>query len=187
MYFYLKALHIIFIVTWFAGLFYMPRLLIYATEAQAKTAVEKQILTPQFLLMQTRLWYGITWPSAILTLVLGTWVATEGNWWQMMRAGAAIWLWHKLGFVLLLYGYHFFLHRLFKEEQKGIYRLSSTQLRIWNEVATIFLFAIVFLVVVKTALSLLHALLGLALLVALLLGGIYFYKKRRLRNQANKP
>ncbi len=181
MYFYLKALHIIFIVTWFAGLFYMPRLLIYATEAQAKTEVEKQVLTPQLLLMQSRLWYGITWPSALITLLFGLWVATEGNWWQMMADGAAIWLWWKLGFVLLLYGYHFFLHRLFKEEQSGRYRLTSNQLRMVNEIATIFLFAIVFLVVVKTALSLLHALLGLALLVGLLMGGIVVYRKRRLR------
>src|SRR6187399_2869758 len=71
MYLYLKALHIIFIVTWFAGLFYMPRLFIYATEAGEKPETEQSVLRKQFSVMMKRLWYGITWPSAILTLLLG--------------------------------------------------------------------------------------------------------------------
>jgi len=71
MYAYLKALHIIFVVTWFAGLFYMPRLFIYATEAGDKDAAEQKILRQQFSVMMKRLWYGITWPSAIITLILG--------------------------------------------------------------------------------------------------------------------
>jgi len=70
LYNYLKALHIIFIVTWFAGMFYMPRLFIYATEAGEKSETEKKILREQFAVMMKRLWYGITWPSAVLTLIL---------------------------------------------------------------------------------------------------------------------
>mgnify|MGYP003414275209 FL=1 len=71
MYPYLKSLHIIFVVTWFAGMFYMPRLFIYNTEAEAKNEIEKNILHTQFRVMMKRLWYGITWPSAIITLALG--------------------------------------------------------------------------------------------------------------------
>jgi protoporphyrinogen IX oxidase len=66
---YLKALHIIFVVTWFAGMFYLPRLFIYNTEAGDKPAVERDVLRNQFGIMMRRLWYGITWPSAVLTLI----------------------------------------------------------------------------------------------------------------------
>jgi len=70
-YSYIKALHIIFVVTWFAGLFYIVRLFIYFAEAQEKPEPERSILQNQFRIMQKRLWYGITWPSAILTLIFG--------------------------------------------------------------------------------------------------------------------
>ena len=80
MYPYLKALHIIFVVTWFAGLFYMPRLFIYATEAGDRPEAEKNILRKQFAIMMKRLWYGITWPSAVITMVLGIWVLFSGGW-----------------------------------------------------------------------------------------------------------
>jgi putative membrane protein len=99
MYPYLKALHIIFVVTWFAGLFYMPRLFIYATEAGDKDAVEKNVLRKQFLVMMSRLWYGITWPSAVLTLVLGTLVMFNGGWNSAVLDPAGRWLLIKLCFV----------------------------------------------------------------------------------------
>ena len=73
---YVKALHLIFIVTWFAGLFYIVRLFIYQTEALEKSEQERQILKPQLDLMARRLWYIITWPSAVLTLIFGFWVLT---------------------------------------------------------------------------------------------------------------
>ena len=71
MYPYIKALHIIFIVTWFSGLFYMVRLFVYSAEANVKPEPGRTILLQQFGIMQKRLWYGITWPSAILTLIFG--------------------------------------------------------------------------------------------------------------------
>jgi putative membrane protein len=74
MYFYIKALHIIFIVTWFSGLFYIVRLFVYSAEANLKAEPERTILLNQFGIMQKRLWYGITWPSAILTFIFGTWM-----------------------------------------------------------------------------------------------------------------
>ena len=146
MYLYVKAIHIIFIVTWFSGMFYIVRLFIYNTEAQEKTTVEKEVLTPQFTIMIRRLWLGITWPSAVLTLVFGVWLASYFK-------PVPQWLWIKLGFVLLLYIYHFSLQKIYRDEMKGIFRYTSNQLRIWNEVATILLIAIVMLVSVKQSMS----------------------------------
>lgn len=100
---YVKALHIIFVVTWFAGLFYIVRLFIYQTEALQKPELERSILKPQLDLMASRLWYIITWPSAVLTLIFGTWVLSYR--WGYMELG---FMHAKLGFVALLYIYHAF-------------------------------------------------------------------------------
>src|SRR6185503_14633629 len=106
MYLYLKALHIIFVVTWFAGLFYFPRLLIYNTEANDKPTEIRNALQQQFGIMMKRLWYGITWPSALLTLIFGTWVFMKGGWYRLVFEPAGKWLLIKLIFVLFLYLYH---------------------------------------------------------------------------------
>jgi putative membrane protein len=169
MYFYIKALHIIFVVTWFSGMFYMPRLFIYNREAQDKPDVEKQILTTQFNVMIRRLWFGITWPSAILTLIFGTWMG-------LLYGSIPQWLWIKLGFVTALYAYQFSLHKIYSDQMKGIFILTSLQLRIWNEVATIFLVAIVMLVSVKQSISLVWGLVGLVAFILILLGAIRLYK-----------
>jgi len=177
MYLYLKALHIIFVVTWFAGLFYMPRLLIYNTEAQTKPQQAKDILQEQYRLMMKRLWYGITWPSAVLTLIFGLHVLFSGNWVETFRIQT--WLHIKLTFVFFLYLYHFSLHILFKQQLKGVFKYTSQQLRIWNEVATIFLVAIVMLVVVKQNMSFVWGILGLLAFVVLLMSAIKIYKAVR--------
>lgn len=174
MYLYIKALHIIFIVTWFAGLFYIPRLFIYNTEAIGKTNPVKDALHEQFGIMIRRLWWGITWPSAILTLIFG------GSTWYMMHTVPS-WLMIKLCFVICLYGYHFSLHVLVKQQLKGVFKYTSQQLRIWNEVATIFLVAIVMLAVVKQNLSVVWALAGLVLFIVLLMSAIRIYKLIRSR------
>jgi putative membrane protein len=179
MYEYLKALHIIFVVTWFAGLFYMPRLFIYATEAGTKAESEAILLREQFAIMQQRLWYGITWPSAILTLIFGLSVLIQGAWYRSIFDEGGRWLLVKLLFVLFLYGYHFSLHRIFKQQKSGLYRYTSNQLRIWNEVATIFLVSIVMLVVVKQSMSFVWGLIGLVLFVVLLMLAIRIYKRLR--------
>ncbi len=181
MYLYLKALHIIFVVTWFAGLFYMPRLFIYATEAGEKEGVEKKILQDQFSVMMKRLWYGITWPSAILTLILGTWVMYNGNWYLQVFAPEGRWLLIKLVFVLLLYLYHWTLQVILQQELRGEYRYSSQQLRIWNEGATVILIAVVMLVVVKQSISMVWGIVGLVLFIALLMTAIRMYKLIRDR------
>ena len=172
----IKALHLIFIITWFAGLFYIVRLFIYQTEALARPEAERKILAPQLALMASRLWYIITWPSAILTLIFGYWVLSF-RWGYLQEE----FMWVKLALVGLLYLYHGCNHVLFMQLQKGIARWNSTQLRIWNELATLLLFAIVFLIVLKNTLHMawgIVALIGLGLVLML---GIRVYKK--IRNQ----
>lgn len=172
MFFYIKALHIIFVVTWFSGLFYIVRLFVYSAEANEKQEPEKSILLKQFGIMQKRLWYGITWPSAILTLILGVWIG-------ILYGSLPAWLLVKLFFVLGLFIYHISLHQIFKQQQKEIFRWSSHQLRIWNEMATLFLIAIVMLAVVKQLLSVAWGIFVLIAFSILLLMAIKVYKKYR--------
>jgi protoporphyrinogen IX oxidase len=169
LYYYIKALHIIFIVTWFSGMFYIPRLFIYNTEAFEKPEPERSILQKQFSVMIRRLWLGITWPSAILTLILGTWMA-------FLYGSLQPWLWIKLAFVTGLYLYHFSLQKIYNEQLSGKFRFSSQQLRLWNEVATLFLVAIVMLASVKQGISLLWGTIGLVSFILLLLAFIRLYK-----------
>jgi putative membrane protein len=179
MYNYLKAFHIIFIVTWFAGMFYIVRLFIYNTEANGKEEPEKSILQLQFTTMIRRLWLGITWPSAVLTLVFGPWILFYGGWYRSLGDLSGRWLLVKLFFVGGLYAYHFTLHVLYKQETKGVFRYTSQQLRIWNEIATIFLIVIVMLATVKQAISLLWGLFGLIGLMLILMSAIRIYKNLR--------
>jgi len=172
MYFYIKAIHIIFIVTWFAGLFYIPRLFIYNTEANEKPEPERSILNKQFSIMTKRLWLGITWPSAILTLIFGGWIA-------YLYGSIPEWLWIKLGFVVALYAYHLSLHKMYADQAKGIFKYSSQQLRIWNEVATVILVAVVMLATVKQSISIAWGIIGLLLFIILLMSAIRIYKLLR--------
>lgn len=172
MYFYIKALHIIFIVTWFSGLFYIVRLFVYAAEAHEKPEPERSILLQQYKIMQTRLWYGITWPSAILTLIFGSWIG-------MLYGSLPSWLLIKLFFVAALFAYHLIIHSIFLQQKKNIFRWSSQQLRIWNEVATILLIAIVMLAVVKQILNVAWGMAVLVLVAVLLMFAIKIYKRMR--------
>ncbi len=171
-YLYIKALHIIFVVTWFSGMFYLVRLFIYNREANDKPELEKNILQAQFSIMIQRLLFGITLPSAVLTAIFG------GSLLYLYGA-VPTWLALKLGFVVLLFAYHFSLHLIAKQQLANDFRYSSTQLRIWNEVPTIFLVAIVFLVVVKESMSLVYGLVGLFALIVVLMSAIKIYKAVR--------
>jgi protoporphyrinogen IX oxidase len=171
---YVKAVHVVFVVTWFSGLFYLARLFVNLREVQDRPEPERGILTAQLLLMSKRLLFGITLPSAVVTLLMGGWLL-------YLYPAVPGWLQLKMGLVALLYGYHYSLHRIYGQQRRGIYRHSSTQLRLWNEVPSVFLVAIVMLVVVKQNLSLVYGLLGLAGLVAALLVGIRVYKTLRAR------
>lgn len=173
-YLYIKALHVVFIVTWFAGLFYMVRLFIYTKEASEKEEPSRSILTTQLNIMQKKLWYIITWPSFILTFIFGPW---------MLYLNPAIltfpWMWLKLIFVGLLALYHLQCHAYFKQQQAGIFKPSSFKLRLFNELATVFLVAIVFLIIVRSTSGLVWGMIGLFIFAALLMGGVYIYKRQR--------
>ena len=171
---YVKAFHIIFMVTWFAGMFYIVRLFIYNTEAAEKEGIEREILVKQFSIMIKRLWLGITWPSAILTIIFGGWIA-------FIFGSIPSWLWVKLGFVAGLYAYHFTLQKIYSDEMKGIFKYTSNQLRIWNEVATVFLIAIVMIVTVKDGMSWIWGIIGLLLFTAVLMSAIKIYKMLRTK------
>jgi len=171
---YIKSLHLIFVITWFAGLFYVPRIFIYHIEATKKTATEKEILTTQLKLMAKRLWYIITWPSAILSIIFGSWLLVLAPYWLEQP-----WMHAKLGFVFLLVVYQIKTHFIFKELQADKIRYSSNFMRVWNEGATLILFAVVFLVLLKSTLNMAYGLLGLFGLAALLMLGIKLYKRIR--------
>jgi putative membrane protein len=175
MFAYIKALHIIFVVTWFAGLFYIVRLFIYNREAQDKPEQERAILQSQFKIMIRRLWFGITWPSCILTLIFGTWLT-------VLYGSIPGWLVVKFGFVVGLVMYHLSIQWIYQKQMANTFNYTSMQLRMWNEVATLFLFAIVFLVVVKQELSFVKGAGLLFILFIILKAGTsayQFFRKKR--------
>lgn len=177
MYNYILSIHIIFVVCWFAGLFYMVRLFIYHTEAQEKPEPDRRILSEQFVIMERKLWYIITVPSMVFVVAAGlTMLYILPVWLQQP------WMHLKLMFVVLLLVYHFVCQNIMKQMAKGIFKRTSTQLRLWNEVATILLFAIVFLAVLKNAVNWIYGLVGLVLLTILLMIGVKIYKRLRTKD-----
>jgi putative membrane protein len=149
--------------------------MVYAAEASSmENEVAKSILLNQYKLMSRRLLYGITWPSAIITLFLGirlVWNYPLDNW-----------LWVKLAFVALLYAYMFSLQKIYAQQSRGLFHYSGQQLRAWNEVPTILLFAIVFLVVLKSTFNFWWGMLTLLGLIVLIMAGIRIYKSIRNRS-----
>lgn len=177
-YLYAKAIHIIFVITWMAGLFYMVRLFIYHTEARQRSDAEYAVLHKQFMVMESRLWWIITTPSMYLAVAAGLSMLYVSP--ALLSAG---WMHVKLAFVLGLVAYHFICQRIMfwlREERNA---WSSTRLRLWNEVATVLLFAIVFLVVLKSAVNWIYGVLGLLVLSVLLMLAVRLYKHVRTKNE----
>ena len=169
-----KALHIISMVMWFAGLFYLPRILVYYSEAAERPENEKKVLRDQLAIMAKRLYYIITNTGMILTLIFGLILIYERQ--GVMSEG---WFHIKLLFLALLFGFHHACGRMVKKAVQGEELISSGKLRMFNEIPTALLFAIVFLAVLKETLSLVWAAAALVALVALLTIGIKLYKKAR--------
>ena len=124
--------------------------------------------------MASGLWYGITWPSAIITLIMGA----------SLLIDQPVWLQYgfmhiKLTLVFFLYIFHFSLHYLFGQLKRGVLKFSSTQMRLWNEVSTLFLISIVFLIVLKSALSIVWGIAGLIVVTFVIMMGVRIYKKYR--------
>ena len=174
---YLKSLHLIFVITWFAGLFYIVRLFVYQIEANDKPSPEKEILQKQYKIMTYRLWYIITWPSAVLASIFAYWMlffTDLGQAWLQQP-----WMHVKLGFVFALYLYHWKCHRIFKELQNDEVKYSTNYMRLWNEGATIILFAVVFLVILKNAVNWIYGVVGIFAFSILIMLGFKFYKRIR--------
>ncbi|QHS54347.1 protoporphyrinogen oxidase HemJ [Mucilaginibacter sp. 14171R-50] len=171
MYQYVLAIHIIFVVCWMAGLFYMVRLFIYHTEAQAKPEPARTILSEQFEVMERKLWWIITTPSMYLVITAGaTMLHINPALWKMP------WLHVKLLFVVGLIIYHFICQQKMKQMAQGNFKWTSTQLRLWNELATILLFAIVFLVVLKSTVNWIFGVIGIILFSLILMSAVKIYK-----------
>lgn len=171
---YIKSLHLIFVITWFAGLFYIVRLFVYQIEASLKPSPEKEIIGDQLKIMAKRLWYIITWPSMILATGFAIWLVILRPFYM-----TDAWMQVKLGFVVLLIIYHIKSHVIFKDLQRDKVKYSSNFMRIFNEGATIILFAVVFLVILKNAVNWIYGTVGIILFAVLLMLGIRLYKRIR--------
>lgn len=169
-----KALHIIFVVSWFAGLFYMVRLFIYHVEAQEKTKEEAQILGDQFKIMQYKLWYIITTPAMVLTVVFGTWMLVLNPGYLYFP-----WMQLKLGFVVVLLIYHFICQGLMLRFKRDEFRWTSGQLRLWNELATLLLVAIIFIVELQNTFDWIKGTIGFFVIGLALMLAVKAYKKWR--------
>lgn len=173
-YLYVKSLHIIFVVSWFAGLFYMPRLFVYHTEAKDRPETERNVLFEQFVKMEGLLFRAIMIPAMWLTLITGfTMLYLTPAW---LGQG---WMHIKLLFVAGLVVYHLYTRKLLYELKANHFRFSSFQLRLWNEVATVFLFAIVFLVVLKSSVQWIWGVVGLILFAVIIMSAVKIAKQRR--------
>jgi putative membrane protein len=175
---YIKSLHLIFVITWFAGLFYIVRLFVYHAEAKDKPEPEQSILIKQYQLMQYRLWYIITWPSAIVASIFAFWLLVIMPQWLQQE-----WMHVKLGFVVLLYLYHWKCHQMYNQLQKNDVKYTSNFFRLWNEGATLILFAVVFLVILKNAINWIYGVIGIFVFSLIIMLGFKFYKRIRQRNK----
>ncbi len=181
----IKSLHIIFMVSWFAGLFYMVRLFIYHVEANGKEDPEKSILTKQFLTMERRLWWIISTPAMMLTVIFGVLMLVA-----IPSYLTQLYIHLKLGFVLLLLVYHFICQKIYFDLKTDRFFWGSGALRVWNEVATLLLVIIVFIVVLKDSLNWVYATIGFFAVALLLMLAIKMYqairKKDHVENSREK-
>ncbi|QDP72522.1 protoporphyrinogen oxidase HemJ [Legionella israelensis] len=134
-----KAFHIIAMVAWFAGLFYLPRLFVYHADAMDEISIRR------FKMMERRLYYGITWPAAIVTTALGIILFFYNPHYYLMAG----WMHGKLMFVALLWVYHLACGHYLNAFAKDENRKSARFFRIYNELPTLLLIVIVLLVVLK--------------------------------------
>jgi protoporphyrinogen IX oxidase len=137
---WIKAFHIIFMVTWFAGLFYLPRLFVYHALANDEAGIDR------FKVMERKLYYGIMLPGAVLTIVSGLWLMLAIG---MDAFQGSLWLHIKLTLVLVLIGYHIWCGKLLRDFKYNRNRHSHVWYRWFNEVPVVLLIAIVILAVVK--------------------------------------
>ncbi len=177
-YYWFKALHLIGIVVWFAGLFYLVRLFVYHAEANEQPEPAQTILKKQYELMEKRLYNIITTPGMAVTvaMALGL-IYTEPG---ILKSG---WLHIKLSFVALLLIYHFYCGRIMRQLAKGECQWTGQQFRALNEAPTILLVVIVLLAVFKNNLPLDATTWLIVALVISMAASIQLYAKKRRRDQ----
>ncbi len=181
-YLWFKAFHIVGVVTWFAGLFYLPRLFVYHAEATEQPEPARSILLQQYQIMEKRLYSLIMTPSLVLTLVMAI---------AMLITTPALlhdtWLHVKMALVGFIVIYHFYCGRLMKQMAAGQFRFSGQQFRWFNEVPTVFFILIVMLAVFKNNLPTNATAWLIVLLIVAMAAIIQLYaRKRRLaREQAS--
>ena len=176
-YYYVKSLHLIFVITWFAGLFYIVRLFVYQIEAAAKPEPERSILGKQLKLMARRLWQIITWPSMLLAIGFAIWLLAERPFYM-----SDAWMQVKLALVIVLIFYHIKCPLIFKDLQNDRIKYSSNFMRLFNEGATLLLFSIVFLVILKSAVNWIWGTLSIVVFGIMLMLGYKIYKRIREKN-----
>ena len=174
MFFYFKALHIIGFVSWFAGLFYLVRLFVYHVEAELKPEPEREILKKQFTIMEWKLYRIITNPAMIFTVIFGSAMLIQNPVYLNL-----VWMQIKLVLLILLIVYHFLCKRIIQNLENGTNHLSSFQLRLLNEVPTLFLVSIVLFAVVRDELNYWYVLAGIAAFSIFLYYAAKAYKKKR--------
>ena len=173
---YTKALHLIFMVSWFAGLFYMVRLFVYHAESEKNHGELAFVFQKQYLLMQSRLCYIISWPSLVLTLLFGSITLFSKQYSYLLHEP---YMHVKLGFVFFLVIYHIICHKIHLDQKKGESLYTGIQMRVWNEVATLFLVIITFVIVLRDQLDGFYGTIGFILFGISLFLGIRLYKRLR--------
>lgn len=171
-YLVLKTIHLIAVVCWFAGLFYLGRLFIYHKEAEKKSENSQKILQEQYKLMANRLMNIITWPSTIITTFFGFYMLFK----NIALLGLS-WMKVKLIFVSILIIYTILSQTILNQLNKGTIKLNDLQLRLWNEGATLLLISIISLAVLKTSISWLKAIFIFLLIGITLMFLIKLYKR----------
>ncbi|MDR3272536.1 MAG: CopD family protein [Flavobacteriaceae bacterium] len=141
----LKAIHIIFMVSYFAGIFYLIRIFIYYIDAEEKDEIERRILQKQYIFMISRLWNIITVPAGVIMLVTGFFMMIANDYIVLKSQ----WFWIKLVFLAGLAAYHWWSWRCIQKIKRWEFNATSLHLRMMNEVATLILFAVVFVVIFK--------------------------------------
>lgn len=176
-YLWFKTFHIIGVVVWFAGLFYLVRLFIYHVEADTLSTDAQAVLKPQYSLMEKRLANIITTPGMVMTVAMAIGLlATNPGWLQQG------WLHVKLAFVALLLAYHVFCYRLMGQLERGVCTWSSGKLRALNEAPTLLLVVIVMLAVFKAQFPTGSATWLVVALVVFMALAIQLYARKRRRD-----
>jgi len=178
-YLYIKSVHLIFVVSWFVGLFYIVRLFIYQVDSYKKEEPDCRILTTEYKRIQRLLYKIIMTPAMYLTILSAVamiylnYIYLDGS---LLKS---TWFQIKLGFVVGLIAYHFYCAKIMDELQNDVVKWTSGQLRMWNEVATLFLVSIIFLAFLKNSLNWIFGVLGLIAFAVLLMLAVRLAKRLR--------